>query len=200
MQGPSVAVAIVLTLALVAAILVLVFWFVRRVLRAQVVTPPPGTPVVSREQLVARLMALDAPGQPWHVRAGPEADLVVEWKIADAAWWGVMAKQGLRESYRLRLYLDDAAHRVGALDETTTLDWSAGLGAGPRLTFAATAFRGVEIARKKREIAFGFDTPAGGGAGRKLDVAFDLEALKAPVIAAVTAAGWTFAPVLRPQR
>ncbi|MBM3528866.1 MAG: hypothetical protein FJX62_12310 [Alphaproteobacteria bacterium] len=184
--------------AIVIGLVVLIL-LLRRYLRSQIVAPAPGVAPVPRAALIERLMGLNDPSRPWQVRTGPEADLVVEWKVADAAWWGVMAKQGVRETYRLRLYLDEAAHRVGALDESSEVEWSAGLMSAPTFRLQKTAFRGVQLFKRKRQVAYGFDTPAGGGFGKKLDVDFDLDALKQPVVAAVTAAGWSYAPVARPQ-
>ena len=171
----------------------------RRLLRSQVIAPAAGATTVSREELIARLLALNDPSRPWLVRAGPEADLVVEWKYGDAAWWGILAKQGVREVYRLRLYFNEAAHRVGALDETSEIEWSGGLMATPSFHFSKSSFRGVQLFKSKREVAYGFDTPTGGGFGKQLDVNFDLNSLKQPIIATVTSAGWSYAPVMRPQ-
>ena len=188
----SIAVFVVLVLGLVALLL-------RRILRGQVIAPAAGVTAVPREELIARLLALNDPARPWLVRTGPEADLVVEWKYADAAWWGIMAKQGVREIYRLRLYFNEAVHRVGALDETSEVEWSGGLMGTPTFQFSRSSIRGVQLFKYKREVAYGFDTPTGGGFGKKLDVTFDLNSLKQPVITTVTTAGWSYAPVMRPQ-
>ena len=69
----------------------------------------------------------------------------------------------------------------------------------PSFHFGKSSFRGVQLFKYKREVAYGFDTPAGGGFGKRLDVNFDLNSLKKPVIATVTMAGWSYAPVMRPQ-
>lgn len=171
----------------------------RWLLRSQVVAPAAGATAVSREELIVRLLALNDPSRPWLVRTGPEADLVVEWKYADAAWWGLMARQGVRETYRLRLYLNEAKHRVGALDETSEIEWSGGVMGAPAFHYGRSGFRGVQLFKRKRAVAYGFDTPAGGGFGKQLDVDFDLDSLKQPVVAAVTAAGWSYSPVMRPR-
>jgi hypothetical protein len=126
-----------LTLALlivvvVAAIALATFLLMRGLLRRLAVPPAAGVSAVDREALTHRLLALNAPDRPWLVRRGDKADLVVEWKFADATWWGVLARSGLRKAYRLRLYLDEPAHRCGALDEFGEVDWSAGLWDSPR--------------------------------------------------------------------
>jgi hypothetical protein len=188
---------------LIAGILVLVLARVAllllRMSRSYAIPPAVGAAPVSREALVARLLALNDPSRPWLVRTGPEADVVVEWKYADAVWWGIMSKQGLRELHRLRLYLNEAPRRVGGLDETSTIEWSGGREQTPSYHVGRSRFRGIQLFKSKRDVAYGFDTPTGGGFGKQLDVNFDLNALKQPVVAAVTAAGWSYAPVMRPQ-
>ena len=181
------------------ALLAALFGLIYLVMRSIAVRPAAGIPAVSRSELVRRLTALNAPDRPWIARMGPEADLIVEWKYADATWWGVLAKSGLRKSYRLRLYFDEANHRCGALDEFGELDWSAGLLAAPRVHFSSSFFRGVQLVRMERGVAYGLKTPTGGPT-KVLDYKFDINDVKQPVIDAVTGGGWTYQPVLRPRR
>ena len=196
--SPATIVALVFGIA--AAVLLVVATLARLALRRLAVAPAPGVAAVERSVLEERLLSLNRPERPWLVRHDAGADLVVEWKFADAAWWGVLAKSGLRKSYRLRLYLDERGHRCGALDEFGEVEWSAGAIGSARVTFQRNFFRGVQLMRKERGIAYGFKTPAGGGAGKVLDYTFDIDALKQPVIEAVTQAGWTYQPVLWPKR
>jgi hypothetical protein len=123
--------------------------------------PVAGVPAASRDKLERRLLALNDKAAPYLVRRGPEADLVVEWKFADANWWGILAKSGVRKAFRLRLYFNVRAHRVYALDELGEVDWSAGLLTAPRVHFKKTFFRGV-LSRRERGVAYGFRTPTGG--------------------------------------
>jgi hypothetical protein len=172
-------------------------WIVKR----QTVAPVPGVPVLTREELIKRLLALNDEKLPYIVREDPKADLVVEWKFADAKWWGILAKQGVRKSYRLRLYFDEASHRASALDEFGEVEWSAGLTTAPTVHFRKTFFRGVVLGRRERGVAYGFKTPLGGGFGKMLDYEFDVGWLKDRVTGVVTGSGWTYQPVLRaPKR
>jgi hypothetical protein len=188
--------ALLFVLAL-AAVLGVVWAVIRFALRKTAVHPPPGTPVLTRNELTARLQSLNAPGRPWFVRSGPEADLIVEWKYADAAWWGLLAKSGVKKAYRLRLYFDDENRRCAALDEFGELEWSAGLAAAPSVRFSRSFFRGVQLVRVERGVAYGLKTPAG-TPGKVLDYRFDIDDVKRPVIDTVVGAGWTYQPVLRP--
>ena len=171
-------------------------WIVKR----QVVAPVPGVPVLTRQELVKRLLALNDEKLPYIVREDPKADLIVEWKFADAKWWGILAKQGIRKSYRLRLYFDEADHRASALDEFGEVEWSADLTTAPTVRFRKTFFRGVVLGRRERVVAYGFKTPLGGGFGKTLDYEFDVGWLKDRVTGVVTGSGWTYQPVLRARK
>ena len=183
--------------AFVAAVVAVGLWRLRRSL---VVPPPAGVVPVEADALVARLLALNGADRAWQVRTGaeagvPSADLVVEWKWADARWTSLLARNGLERTYRLRLYLDPVARQCGGLDETGTVEWTAGAAAAPMLTWRRSLFRGVEIAQRERAATWASATSLG-MPERRIDMRFDLDALKKPVIAAVTAAGWTWRPLL----
>lgn len=169
------------------------------VVRGTAVRPPPGTPAVPAVELTHRLLGLNAARLPWSLRTGPEADIVAEWKYADASWWGVLAKSGMKKSYRLRLFFDEARRRCGALDEFGEIDWSAGLMAAPRIHYSRSFFRGIQLVRRQREVVYGLQTPTG-QPGKVVDYTFDIDEVKQPVIAAVIAAGWTYQPILWPKR
>jgi hypothetical protein len=187
-----------LGIGLLAALLALVL--PSMILKRLAVAPVPGAAVVSRGELETRLLALNDEKLPFIVRKGPEADLVVEWKFADAAWWGVLAKQGIRKAYRLRLYFDEPAHCASALDQFGEMQWSAGLTSAPTVHFQKSFFRGVVLQQRERGVAYGFKTPAGGGFGKVLDYKLDVGWLKERVTGVVTAAGWKYQPVLLPQK
>ena len=183
--------------AFVAAVVAVGLWRLRRSL---VVPPPAGVVPVEADALVARLLALNGADRAWQVRTGaeagvPSADLVVEWKWADARWTSLLARNGLERTYRLRLYLDPVARQCGGLDETSTVEWTAGAAAAPMLTWRRSLFRGVQIAQRERAATWASATSLG-MPERRIDMRFDLDALKKPVIAAVTAAGWTWRPLL----
>lgn len=149
-------------------------WIVKR----QVVAPVPGVPVLTREELARRLLALNDEKLPYIVHEDTKADLAIEWKFADANWWSILAKQGMRKSCRLQLYFDEASHRAWALDEFGEVEWSAGLTTAPTVRFRKTFFRGVVLGRRERGVANGFKTPLGGGFGKTLDYEFDVGWLK----------------------
>lgn len=189
---------------LAAGFVALVAFGLWRLQRRLVVRPAAGTTALPVEGLVARLRALETTARPWRVRSGmeadvPAADLVVDWNWADAQWASLFARNGLRRTYRLRLYLDPATRQCGALDETSEVAWAAGVAAAPMLTYSRSLFRGVQLAQRERAAAWAAATSLG-MPEKAFDARFDLDALKQPVIAAVTGAGWTYRPLLWPPR
>jgi hypothetical protein len=76
------------------------------------------------------------------------------------------------------------------------MEWNAGLTAAPTMHFQKTFFRGVVLMRRERGVAYGFNTPTGGGFGKVLDYKLDVGWLKEQVTGVITAAGWRYQPVL----
>ena len=85
------------------------------------------------------------------------------------------------------------------LDEFGELDWSAGLMGAPRIHYSRSFFRGIQLVRRRREVVYGLQTPAGRPV-KAVDYKFDIDEVKQPVIAAIVSAGWTYQPILWPKR
>ena len=80
--------------------------------------PASGTPVASRDEVLARLQGLNRPTAPYQVVDGQSegVDLIAEWRIVDARWYEIFAKAGLSKVFRIYLKLDPATHQVRAMD------------------------------------------------------------------------------------
>jgi hypothetical protein len=150
--------------------------------------PQAGTPVLSEQELRARLLELNRSSAPYQIIDGsPEnVDLIAEWKIVDAQWYEIFAKAGLEKVFRIYLKFDPATHQVRAMDREYTVDWSAGV---PQISLAANSFMG-----QKTSIEFGkayafTETPA---PGQVYNYRFDTREIKTPVQDAVTQSGWTY--------
>ncbi len=144
--------------------------------------------MLSRAEVTAALRALNRPSAPYQVSDGaPEkVDLIAEWKIVDAAWYEIFSKAGLSKVFRIYLRLDEATHEVRAMDREYTLAWQAGV---PRLTLAATAFKGqmqsVEFGK-----AYAFTEKL--EPGQVYNYRFDTREIKQPIQEAVIRCGWTY--------
>ena len=49
------------------------------------------TAPVSVEELKKRLINMNSPDTPYGIQSTGENTLVIEWNIADAKWWGILA-------------------------------------------------------------------------------------------------------------
>lgn len=182
-------------LAVGIALLALIFTLVllKVFTRGMAAPPRPGVSPVSGMELRDRLLALATPERPFTVRAGEDTDLVAEWKIVDAAWWGVFSKAGLKKTYRLLLALDEEKREVRGLEQESSIDWQAG---APGVSYSRHRFRGISLFRRERGVGYGFKEGTL-EPGKVYDYRFDTREIKGPIIDAVTAAGWRFTPAWR---
>jgi hypothetical protein len=70
--------------------------------------PAADTSVLSRQEVLDRLMGLNRPTAPFHLIDGTEekVDLIAEWKVIDAQWYEIFAKAGLSKVFKIYLKLD----------------------------------------------------------------------------------------------
>lgn len=163
-----------------------------------IVRPAPGIQPVGRDELWSALMSLDDEGRPWTVRPCPEeprADFVAEWRLADARWWELASRNGLRVAYRAWFALEPAGHELRCLEQKTSTSWSAGAaGPTPVISWNRAFFQGVVLFERTREVVFGLkDEPA---LAPDLVVAYDFDPwrVKGPLIRAALQRGWSYRP------
>src|SRR5688572_32075 len=111
--------------------------------------PPSGTPALSEQEVLDRLMRLNRPTAPYRLVDGQSegVDLIAEWRIVDAQWYEIFAKAGLEKVFKIYLKLDPAKHEVRAMDREYTVQWRAGV---PTMSLAVSGFKG-----QKQSIEFG---------------------------------------------
>ncbi len=158
----------------------------------------PGVPPVSRSELVSRLLSLNDPNLPWEVAEGEEegVDLVARWKLADARWWEILSRAGLRVYYLGRMRLLDESKTVLYSEEMGELEWEAGLSGEP-FRFRYSRFRGRILFSKRKAVAYAFKSLWPPDWGEVYEFDFDVNAVRGPLIETVERAGWLFQPVAR---
>jgi hypothetical protein len=107
----------------------------------------------------------------------------------------LMKAHGMKRTHRMLLSLDPVANVVRVTEQWSTLDWSAGAG-GARLAW--TNSMGINFFQVDHKRVYGLQFGPDGHAKSDLSYTytFNLQELKAPFIAAVKQAGWTWKPVL----
>ncbi len=150
--------------------------------------PAPGTPVLSPQEVLDKLMSLNRPSAPFQLVDGHAegADVIAEWKIVDAQWHEVFAKAGLTKVFKIYLKLDPGKNEVRAMDREYLIEWRAGI---PSLSLAASAFRG-----QTQSIEFGkaYAFTENLAPGEVYNYRFDTREIKKPIQEAVTSCGWTY--------
>jgi hypothetical protein len=150
--------------------------------------PAAGVAAKSAAQVRADLLAVHRPTAPFTIRDGQRenVDIVAEWRIVDAKWYGIFSKSGLTKVFKVLIKLDAQTHEARAVDQAWSVEWTAGI---PTLTLEAEAFRG-----QTTEVSFGtaYAFTEQGEFGQVYNYKFRSSEIKTPLQDAVTKAGWTW--------
>jgi hypothetical protein len=150
--------------------------------------PPAGTPVLSQQEVLDRLLSLNRPTAPYQLVDGSAegVDLIAEWKIVDAQWYEIFAKAGLSKVFKIYLKFDPGTQQVRAMDREYTVAWKAGV---PTLSVSASSFKG-----QTRSIEFGttYAFTEELAPGQVYKYRFDSNEIKKPIQNTVTSCGWTY--------
>ena len=153
-------------------------------------------PPLPKEVLLHKLLNLNAPSLPWQIRQGENTDLLAEWKIADATWYGIFSKNRLKTAYRAYLLFDESRHAVRQYEEFGSVTWLAGTsGVIPMVHYTKRFFGGRILFKKSYGVGYGFKTPHPASAGKVYSYHFDIDEIRIPIVTAVENAGWEWVPV-----
>jgi hypothetical protein len=150
--------------------------------------PAVGTPALSPEELLKRLMSLNRSSAPYQIVDGSSesVDLIAEWKIIDDRWSGIFGSAGVKKAFRIYMKLEAATHELRAMDREYEVFWDGGL---PVLRIAASSFKGQkQSAEFGSAYAYTETTPS----GQIYKYRFSTGEIKKPIQDAVTGAGWTY--------
>ena len=151
---------------------------------------------VRKSTLINSLIALNDSSRPYHVVVGKESDLVAEWKIADASWYGIFSKNKLSTAYKAFLLLDERRHSVRCYEEYRSISWSVGTaGLEPVVHYQKSFFGGRILFKKTYGIGYGFRSSDPRSAGKVYEYRFDVDEIRGQIIATVEANGWEWVPV-----
>lgn len=153
-------------------------------------------PAVSKSILIDRLLALNDASKPYHIMKGADTDLIAEWKIVDAEWYGVLNKNRLKQAYKALLLVDELRHSVRCCEEFGTVSWTVGLnGPIPTVSYAQSFFRGRILYSKQYARADGLRQLAPPEPGKIYEYKFDVNEIRGPIIVTVEGSGWEWVPV-----
>ncbi|MCW5897896.1 MAG: hypothetical protein KIT10_01395 [Flavobacteriales bacterium] len=178
-------------------LLVLLFsiWFFKGAIWASSVPAEPGAAPIAESGLRERVLAVNGASVPMTVEELNDGRIAITWNYADARWTDLLNTHRMRRTHRLVLRFDAGDKAVRVTEQWSLFDTSVGMD-GARLKWSTAlgiTFFQVDH-RKVYGLQFGPDgRPTG---DLSYTYRFNLQELKAPFIAAVTQAGWTWKPVL----
>jgi hypothetical protein len=152
----------------------------------------PSVTPISKEALKDRILALNSPSLPYHISPAANTDFLVEWKIADAQWYGIFAREKIRKTYRAYLLLDETRYTARYWELLGTVRWGTGV---PRITYQKEFFRGKVLFHKSWGVGYGLKDDL--TLGKTYEYRFDIGYVRDPIQRAITDAGWEFVTVLR---
>lgn len=187
-------------LGLMLMMAIYIAWFFLGAAWASSARPREGTRAVPAADLSARLLALNDLRAPFSVSPGrTPREFFADWRYGDATWLDLARARKLRRTFRIRMELDESSRTVRATDYRSEIDLSAGIG-GANLQWKTSI--GIVFFQREQESVLGtrLDGPDAGRTGLHQTIRFDLNEMKAPLIAAVTGSGWTWRPTIWPWR
>ncbi len=154
-------------------------------------------PPISREELKQKLLSVNSPDLPYHIKLLNETDLEIEWKITDASWFAIFGQERLQKTYRAFMVLDDLRRSVRYCEEMATVQWvaSASDPAQPAISYQNQFFRGRILFQKSWEVKTGIKEDL--TIGKVYEYKFDIRQVREPVKQLITDSGWEFVPVVR---
>jgi hypothetical protein len=155
--------------------------------------PEDDVSAVSRSELEQRLLGLNHPQVPFSVGPSDDADLQTEWRIVDASWYEIFAKAGLEKSHKIFLGFNEEDREVRALEEAWEVEWRAGV-PNMRLSMEKQQGRTFGSVSFGRGYAFKGVNPL--SFGEVYDYRFNVSEMKDPIVDTITAAGWSYVPVM----
>jgi hypothetical protein len=175
---------------------VYIFWFFKGATWASSSPPTAGTPIATASELTSRLLAINQSDTPFTlVKGNSPQEFIADWRYADAKWINLARVHGMKRTFRIRLTLDESSRSVRATDYVASFDWSAG---GHSASIEWQAATGIIFFQREQHRALGLQIDERGRPSPSLghQLKFDLNELKAPIINAVTKAGWSWRPTV----
>ena len=152
---------------------------------------------ISREELHNKILGLNSPELSYQITPAKESDLLLEWKIVDAKWYGIFSKEKVSKTYRAFILLDDTRKTVRYYEELGSVEWHIGTDGlwNPSIRYSAEAWKGRILFQKSWGAQYGIKES--GKFGKVYEYKFDIGYARDPLKKTVLENNWEFVPVVR---
>ncbi len=151
--------------------------------------PNANTPA-TKNTLLKDILAINDTKTPYTVTQDGDI-LRVTFKIAEAKWYVLFGKAGMKKHYQLTIRLDEKNHTVYGIETMRTLNWSASV---PRAALVGSFWRGWSFFDAQIALAYGIKDINPITVGQLYNYKYNTNTIRFPVINAALKNGWTFKP------
>ena len=154
-------------------------------------------PALSKEELKEKILGLNSPDLPYQIQPSKETGLILEWKIADAKWYGIFSKEKVSKIYRAFILLDENRKTTRYYEELGSIEWHIGTDgiSAPSIRYKEEFFKGRILFKKSWGVQYGIKEDK--TFGKVYEYKFDVGYARAPLKKIVEESGWEFVPVVR---
>jgi len=151
----------------------------------------------SKNDLLRQILQLSSGSSEFTANPSDETDLVVERKIVDAEYYKVVGKEGLKETYKAYLLLDEERHEARYYEIITSEAKSTGIFPTPSLHVEKEFIKGKSLFKKESGKAWAWKTHDPRSFGKVYDYEFDVRKIREPIKSLIEQSGWKFTQVLQ---
>jgi len=151
----------------------------------------PEAESIGKAALLEQILSLNSPALSYQIQPSETSDLEITWKIVDARWRGIFAREKISKTYRACLVLDEVKHTVRYWEAIDNVEWVAG---APNVHYRSEFFRGKIIYQKSYGVQYGVKEDK--SIGKVYEYRFDINAIREPIRKAALDGGWEFVEVL----
>lgn len=152
---------------------------------------------IGKEALKEKILVLNSPELPYQIMPAKETDFLLEWKIADAKWYGIFSKERVEKIYHAFILLDDSRKTARYYEELGSVEWHIGTNgiSAPSVSYKEEFFKGRILFKKSRGVQYGVKDNK--TFGKVYEYKFDVGYARDPLKKIIEASGWEFVPVVK---
>ncbi len=152
---------------------------------------------IGKEALKEKILGLNSSELPYRITLAKETDFLLEWKIADAKWYGIFSKEKVAKTYHAFILLDDNRKTARYYEELGSVEWHIGTSgiSKPSVRYREEFFKGRILFKKSYGAQYGIKDNK--TFGKVYEYKFDIGYARNPLKKIVEESGWEFVPVVR---
>lgn len=152
---------------------------------------------ISKNDLLRQILQLSSSSNEFTANTSNETDIVVKRRTLDAEYYKVVGKEGLKETYKAYLLLDEERHEARYYEIITSEAKSADISPASNLHVEKEFFKGKTLFKKESGKAWGWETSDPRSFGKVYDYQFDVRKIREPIKSLIEQNGWKFTQALQ---